>query len=160
MHQPWISSLPYDNLTLIWSFFLPSELFSIQCEEEGAVLKPLTLNDRSGNSRIFHEEDSKQPVDLSNRAELQARGLLKRMSCFKHQTSEENPLILQQQQALLKQQQIPFNQRLIHNQNSDQVSSNEIYQNISNNNPVAAMRSPMSSNFYNNARAVSTSDII
>ena len=82
------------------------------------------------------------------------------MSCFKHQTSEENPLILQQQQALLKQQQIPFNQRLIHNQNSDQVSSNEIYQNISNNNPVAAMRSPMSSNFYNNARAVSTSDII
>jgi len=82
------------------------------------------------------------------------------MSCFKHQTSEENPLILQQQQALLKQQQIPFNQRLIHNQNSDQVSSNEIYQNISNNNPVVAMRSPMSSNFYNNARAVSTSDII
>ncbi len=31
--------------------------------------------------------------------DMQAKnGLLKRMSCFKHQTSEENPLILQQQQ--------------------------------------------------------------
>lgn len=120
---------------------------NIQYEEAGAALKPLTLNDRSGNSRIF---DESQPHSQAELAEMQARSsLLKRISCLKHQTSEENPLILQQQQ--LQQQQAQLNQSKLPNstnqqpimslnrnnftnqyQNSEQIP-NEMYYNQNNN---------------------------
>lgn len=105
---------------------------------------------------------------------MQARsGLLKRMSCFKHQTSEENPLILQQQQLQQKQQQAQLNQpklpmsfnqqpRMHPNrnnfnnqnqyQNSEQIS-NEMYYN-QNNNQVMRMPLINDSNLYNSPRMV------
>ncbi len=73
--------------------------------------------------------------------EMQAKnGLLKRMSCFKHQTSEENPLILQQQQ-----------QALLLNQRQQQLSPGMQQQFISLNNKM-----PSSSNINNRANQLSS----
>jgi hypothetical protein len=98
--------------------------------EEDAPLKPLQINNGTGNMRLM--EDIK-PYDHNARPKSPSAknsGLFKRINCFKAQSSEENPLILlnsNQKQAPLQNQTNLSKPPLIENQtdefkNSDQTN--------------------------------------
>jgi hypothetical protein len=85
--------------------------------EEELPIKPLQVNERNGNLRILDTLDdtlvpiSQSKVKLNTVATKKSKlNFLSRMRCFRPQSSEENPLInqnqLQLQQQQLKQHQL------------------------------------------------------
>jgi hypothetical protein len=116
--------------------------------DDDQPIKPLNLDQRTGNLRVFENNDLKLEKNTNSK-----KGILKRINCFKQQNSEENPLIFKLRSNLNSQTTI--NANLNERQNSDNV----IYLNQADN-PTIIMPFTNFNNNNNNNYLLFSKDVI